>query len=37
LTILYGTRSDEGGYRNFSSYDRGGEFAPKLQITYIPK
>ncbi|MHC4207673.1 MAG: hypothetical protein ACYSTT_23710 [Planctomycetota bacterium] len=37
LTILYSTRSDEGGYRNFSSYDRGGDFAPKLEITYAPK
>ena len=37
LTIIYSTRSDEGGYRNFYSYDRDGEFAPKLEITYVPK
>jgi len=37
LTILYSTRDDEGGYRNFSSYDRGGDLAPKLEITYVPQ
>jgi len=36
LAILYSTRS-EGDYRNFSSYDRGGSFAPKLEITYAPR
>jgi len=36
LAILYSTRS-EGDYRNFSSYDRGSGFAPKLEITYAPK
>ncbi len=34
LAILYSTRDDEGGYRNFSSYDRSSDFAPKLEITY---
>ena len=37
LTILYSTRDSEGGYRNFSSYDRGGDLAPKLEITYVPR
>ena len=37
LTILYSTRDNEGGYRNFSSYDRGGDLAPKLEITYVPQ
>jgi len=37
LTILYSTRDNEGGYRNFSSYDRGGDLAPKLEITYVPR
>lgn len=37
LTILYGTRDNDGGYRNFSSYDRGGDFAPRLEITYAPQ
>jgi hypothetical protein len=37
LTILYSTRDNEGGYRNFSSYDRGGNLAPKLEITYVPR
>lgn len=37
LTILYSARDDEGGYRNFSSYDRGGDLAPKLEITYAPE
>jgi hypothetical protein len=35
LAIIYSGRS-EGGYRNFSSYDRGSDYAPKLEITYIP-
>lgn len=35
LALLYGTRS-RGGYRNFSSYDRGSDHAPKLEITYVP-
>ena len=37
LTILYGTRNNEGGYRSFSSYDRGVDLAPKLEITYVPQ
>jgi hypothetical protein len=37
LTILYNSRDKEGGYRNFSSYDRGGDLAPKLEITYTPE
>ena len=37
LTILYSTRDSEGGYRNFSSYDRGSDLAPKLEITYVPR
>jgi hypothetical protein len=36
LTIMYSTRRDDGGARNFSSYDRGSEYAPKLEITYVP-
>lgn len=36
LTIIYGTRQDDGGVRHFSSYDRGSEYAPKLEITYAP-
>jgi hypothetical protein len=35
LAILYSTRS-EGGYRNFSAYDRGSDYAPVLEITYVP-
>ncbi|OHB75795.1 MAG: hypothetical protein A2Z25_13275 [Planctomycetes bacterium RBG_16_55_9] len=35
LAILYSTRS-EGGYRNFSSFDRGNDSAPVLEITYVP-
>jgi len=35
LAILYSTRS-EGGYRNFSAYDRGSDYGAKLEITYIP-
>jgi hypothetical protein len=37
LTVLYGTRVNEGGYRNFSSYDCGTDLAPKLEITYAPQ
>ena len=37
LTILYGTRENDGGYRNFSSYERGSDLAPKLEITYVPR
>jgi hypothetical protein len=36
LTMLYSTREPEGGYRYISAYDRGLDFAPKLQITYVP-
>ena len=35
LAILYSTWA-EGDYRNFSSYDRGSDYAPKLVIIYIP-
>ncbi len=35
LAIIYSSRSEDG-YRNFSSYDRGSDYAPKLEITYIP-
>jgi hypothetical protein len=34
LAILYSTRQERGGYRCFSSYDRGSSYAPKLEITY---
>jgi hypothetical protein len=37
LTIIYSTRDREGGSRNFSSYDRGSDLAPKLEITYVPE
>jgi hypothetical protein len=37
LMILYSTRDNDGGYRNFSSYDRRGDLAPKLEITYVPR
>jgi hypothetical protein len=36
LAVLYGTREREGGNRNISSYDRGSDYAPKLEITYAP-
>ena len=36
LTIIYGSREDDGGVRRFSSYDRGSEYAPRLEITYAP-
>jgi hypothetical protein len=35
MAILYSTRS-EGGYRNFSAYDRGSDYAAKLEITFVP-
>ena len=35
MAILYSTRS-EGGYRNFSAYDRGSDYAAILEITYVP-
>lgn len=34
LAILCSTRQEQGGYRCFSSYDRGSAYAPKLEITY---
>jgi Peptidase family C25/Propeptide_C25 len=34
VAILYSTRQRQGGYRYFCSYDRGGDYAPKLDITY---
>ena len=36
LALLYSTRTRDGGYRQFSSYDRGIDYAPKLEITYEP-
>jgi len=36
LALLYSTRTHDGGYRQFSSYDRGIDYAPKLEITYEP-
>jgi len=36
LAIFYSTREQKGGYRQFSSYDRGDVYAPKLEITYEP-
>jgi hypothetical protein len=36
LTILYSTREYEGQWRKYSSYERGIEYAPKLEITYAP-
>jgi hypothetical protein len=36
LSIIYSTRIHEGGYRQFSSFDRGSDYAPILEITYIP-
>ena len=36
LTILYGTRLFAGDWRKYSSYDRGIEYAPRLEITYAP-
>ena len=37
LAIIYSTRtgSSKNRYRNFSSYDRGSSYAPRLEITYI--
>ncbi|OHB64260.1 MAG: hypothetical protein A2168_07005 [Planctomycetes bacterium RBG_13_50_24] len=37
LAIIYSTRQREGGYRNISSYDRGSDYAPILEITYISR
>jgi hypothetical protein len=37
LTILYSTRDNEGGYRNFSSFEYSSDYAPKLEITYVPQ
>lgn len=37
LAILYSTRQREGGCRNISSFDRGSDTAPILEITYIPR
>jgi len=36
LAILYSTRENEGGYRSISSFDHGSDYAPILEITYIP-
>jgi len=35
LAIIYSTRLRESGYRNISSFDRGSDCAPKLEITYV--
>jgi len=37
LAIIYSTKQDQGGYRNISSFNRGSDFAPILEITYIPR
>jgi hypothetical protein len=37
LAILYSTRENVNGYRNISSFERGGDFASKLEITYVPQ
>ena len=37
IAIIYSTRENEGGYRNISSFDRGSDYAPILEITYIPR
>jgi The GLUG motif len=36
LAIFYSTRQRKGGYRQFSSYDRGVDYAPMLEIVYEP-
>jgi len=36
LAIIYSTRLREGGCRNISSFVRGADYAPTLEITYIP-
>jgi len=36
LAIIYSTRKNEGVYRNISSFNRGSDYAPILEITYIP-
>jgi len=36
LAILYCARENEVGYRKISSFDRGSDYAPILEITYIP-
>ncbi len=35
ISIFYSTRIASGGYRWFSSYNRGKSQAPKLEVTYI--
>jgi subtilisin family serine protease len=35
LVLAYSARIASGGYREFSSYNRGAAYAPKLNITYI--
>lgn len=37
LAILYSTWWANGGYRNFSSFDADGSYAPKLVVTYIAR
>jgi hypothetical protein len=37
IAIIYSTRENEGSYRNISSFDRGSDSAPILEITYIPR
>ncbi|MFC1792821.1 hypothetical protein ACFL3Q_04470 [Planctomycetota bacterium] len=34
LAIICSAQQDEGGYRNISSFDRGSDYAPVLEITY---
>jgi hypothetical protein len=36
VALLYSTRTRDGGYRQFSAYDRGIDYAPILEITYEP-
>ena len=37
LAVIYSTRLRKGGYRNFSSFDSGSDYAPILEITYISR
>ena len=35
LALYYGARVNQGGYRYFSSFERGAWMAPKLEIVYL--
>jgi hypothetical protein len=37
LALICSTRVHEGGNRSLSSFDRGSDYAPRLEITYIPR